>query len=142
MIDISYCFYGQIYFNQRLYWNTEKVENMLGMFFDCENYNQPIKFNLKNTQNIDKMFCYCENLNSNIILLNLKKIKQLENIFKFCHKLELKNINTHLLILLIDKYGNSWKKILNGWKINYLDKDFEKINKHLLNKNSTQILSI
>ena len=84
--DISFCFYNQQYFNQRIYWNTKNIEDSNSLFFGCINLNQSVKLNLEKCKNISYMFQYCTELNSFVELNNLNNVRQTEGLFSCCYK--------------------------------------------------------
>ena len=94
VVDLSYCFYKQKYFNQKLYWNTTSVKNAEKFFFDCQKLNKEIKLSLPNCKTIKDMFCNCKKLNSKIILKKLNNIVEFYSLFSYCEKLDFKNIKS------------------------------------------------
>jgi hypothetical protein len=74
-------------FNQPLYWNTSKVEDMSHLFSHCEYFDQVIDWDTSNVKNMKQMFFYCLRFNKLIYFSDTSKVENVDNMFTFCFAL-------------------------------------------------------
>ena len=100
-------------------WDVSNVENMEGMFWDCENFNSDLsKWDVSNVVDMGGMFSYCKFFNSDLSNWNVSSVRNMKLMFNYCD-----NFNSDLSNWDVSKVGNM-KLMFNGC-INF-DSDLSK----------------
>lgn len=68
-------------------WDTSNVENMIGMFVNCENFNQPLNdWNVSNVKDMSSMFFECKNFNQPLDTWDVSNVTNMCQMFYECKK--------------------------------------------------------
>ena len=73
-------------------WDVSNVENMEGMFYNCENFNSDLSnWDVSSVGNMHSMFYRCKTFNSDLSKWDVSSVKDMKYMFSHC-----KNFNSEL----------------------------------------------
>ena len=105
-------------------WNVSNVENMLGLFFNCNRFNCDLSnWDISNVKNTSYMFYNCEEFNQDLSNWNTSNVKNMSGMFGNCKKFEGKGLdnwnisNVEYMIRMFKNCDNFTGETIKNWKI-------------------------